>query len=260
MIRSCLAALSLCMFNGCSPNKIAQRRIIDLTHDFSPKTIYWPTEKGFIHEKEHFGQTDKGYFYSAYRINCAEHGGTHMDAPIHFNKDGQTADEIPLTALIGDAVVVDVSNLCKQNKDYLITIEDLVCWEKQYKKKLNGKIVLLKTGFANFWPDRLLYMGTNKQGKEALEELHFPGLDPKAALWLAQEKKIKAVGIDTPSIDFGQSKFFEAHRHLFANNVPAFENVASLDGLPSHGFDILALPMKIKDGSGAPLRIIALLR
>jgi kynurenine formamidase len=89
-------------------------------------------------------------------------------------------------------------------------------------------------------------------------ELHFPGIDSTAATWLIK-RKVKAVGIDTPSIDYGQSTDFMTHRLLFAEGIPAFENVTSLDQLPPTGSMVVALPMKIKNGSGGPLRVVALL-
>jgi len=89
-------------------------------------------------------------------------------------------------------------------------------------------------------------------------KLHFPGLHPDAARWLAGERAIKAVGLDTPSIDHGQSTLFQAHVALFERGVPAFENVANLEQLPATGATVIALPMKIKGGSGGPLRIIAI--
>jgi kynurenine formamidase len=85
-------------------------------------------------------------------------------------------------------------------------------------------------------------------------------LHPDAAKWLLQNRSIKAVGLDTPSIDYGQSTLFETHRILFEKNVPAFENVANLDKLPLKGVTVIALPMKIKGGSGGPLRMIAIVR
>ena len=85
----------------------------------------------------------------------------------------------------------------------------------------------------------------------------FPGLDPQAAQWLVDNRNIKAVGIDTPSIDFGRSSDFKTHRILMADNIPAFENLANLELLPPVNFQVIALPMKIKGGSGGPLRIIA---
>ena len=103
----------------------------------------------------------------------------------------------------------------------------------------------------------MLYMGTNQSGPEAVALLHFPGLHPDAARWLVSERKIKAIGLDTPSIDYGRSSDFLSHRILFAENIPAFENLANLDQLPATGAYVIGLPMKIKGGSGGPLRIAA---
>jgi kynurenine formamidase len=236
-----------------------KKTYIDLTHSFDEHTIYWPTEDGFAHEKEFFGQTDKGYFYSSYRFCGAEHGGTHIDAPIHFYEHGQTLDEIPLNRLVGPGVVIDASTQSAQNRDYLISTEDFIRWEQEHQQSLNDTIILLRTGFSEFWPDHCRYLGTDKKGQEGINELHFPGLHKTAALWLVQERNIRAIGIDTASIDFGQTSTYDTHRILCASNTPAFENVAHLDRLPAFGFTVIALPMKIKNGSGGPLRIIALL-
>lgn len=102
-------------------------------------------------------------------------------------------------------------------------------------------------------------MGTAERGAEAVAKLHFPGLSEEGAKWLVQERKIKLVGIDTPSIDYGQSKYFKAHVVLCEANTPILENVANLDLLPAKGFEVIALPIKIKGGSGGPTRIIALI-
>lgn len=252
-MRAYFLVLSM-ILSSCQAHKM---KMIDLTHAFGQDTIYWPTEDGFKHDKEHFGETEKGYFYSSYRFSGAEHGGTHIDAPIHFSKTGDTVDTIPLSKLLGPAVLVDVSEACQKDRDYEITVEDLLAWEAKNKKSLLDKIVLLKTGFAQYWPDRKLYLGTDEHGAGAVSKLHFPGLSPKAALWLTKERNIRSIGIDTASIDFGQSTLYESHRSLFESNVPAFENVALLSELPTHGFHIIALPMKISNGSGGPVRIIA---
>jgi len=116
--------------------------------------------------------------------------------------------------------------------------------------------VLLRTGFGQYWNDPLQYTGTLKTGSEGVGELHFPGLDPEAALWLIEERNVKAVGIDTPSIDYGQSADFLIHRTLFSHNVTAYENVAHLQSVPARNFYVVAAPMKIKGGSGAPLRLL----
>ena len=233
------------------------KHIIDLTYPFDANTVYWPTAETFKLETDFEGVTDKGYFYSAYRYSAAEHGGTHLDAPVHFAKGKNSIDQIPLEQLMGPALVIDITRQCASDADYLVTVGDIENWEKENGKIGSGSIVLLKTGYGKLYPDRKKYLGTDERGADAVAKLHFPGLDPVAAKWLAQNRSIKAVGLDTASIDRGQSTLFESHRTLFENNIPAFENVANLDQLPVKGFTVIALPMKIKGGSGGPLRIVA---
>ncbi|MFQ5630310.1 MAG: cyclase family protein [bacterium] len=231
---------------------------IDLSYDFSEETIYWPTAEAFHLRVVSAGQTEAGYYYAANNFSAAEHGGTHLDAPRHF-ADGQwTADQIPLDNLIGAAIVVDVSERALQDRDYLLSSDDFAAWEQAYGQIPENAIVLLRFGYGQFWPDRMKYLGTDKSGPEAVPELHFPGLHPEAAKWIAENRHISAIGLDTPSIDFGQSKLFESHQTLFKHNIPVFENVANLDRLPVRGATVFALPMKIKGGSGGPLRIVAL--
>ncbi|HEY8185231.1 MAG TPA: cyclase family protein [Pyrinomonadaceae bacterium] len=260
--------LSLALVTGFAANFThAQRqaaafpsgRIVDLSYAFDSSTVYWPTAETFQLEKDFEGTTEQGYYYSAYRYSAAEHGGTHIDAPVHFAKGRKSVDEIPVEQLIGPGIVVDVTRQCEQNSDYLITESDFENWERRNGKIAAGTIVLLRTGFGKFYPDRKRYLGTDQRGAAAVANLHFPGLHPDAARWLTQNRKIKAIGLDTASIDYGQSKLFESHRTLFAKDIPAFENVANLDRLPVKGFSVIALPMKIKGGSGGPLRIIAVI-
>jgi kynurenine formamidase len=234
-------------------------RIIDLTYAFDSETIFWPTEEGFVLEKGTEGVGEQGYYYAAHRFRTAEHGGTHIDAPIHFHADGWTVDEIPLDRLVGAAILVDVSDRCAKDPDHRVLVSDFEAWEKQHGRIPSASIVLIRTGFGRFWPDRKAYLGTDERGASAVAKLHFPGLHPDAARWLIAERQIRAVGLDTASIDHGPSKQFETHRALFAANVPAFENLAGLDELPPVGFSIVALPIKIRGGSGGPLRAIAIL-
>jgi len=233
--------------------------VIDLSYPFDADTVYWPTAETFKLEKDFEGVTDKGYYYSAYRYMAAEHGGTHIDAPVHFAKGRNSVDQIPLEQLMGPGLVVDVAAQCAVNPDYLVSIDDFQNWEKQNGRIPSGSIVFLRTGFGKYYPDRKKYLGTDERGAAAVAKLHFPGLDPQAARWLTQNRSIKAIGLDTASIDRGQSTLFESHRALFEKDVPVFENVANLDQLPLKGFSIIALPMKIKGGSGGPLRIVAML-
>jgi len=234
-------------------------RFVDLTHPFDSSTLYWPNNPmGFQHRTEFNGQTPGGFYYSSYSVCAPEHGGTHLDAPVHFAEGRQSVDQIPAENLMGNAIMVDVSVKAQANRDYLISVADLEAWEKQNGQIPEGSIVLFRTGYGAFYPDRLKYFGTSKKGMEAIPELHFPGLSADVARWLVQ-RKAKSVGLDTPSLDFGQSKDFMAHRILLGANIPGFENVAGLEKLPSKDFSVIALPMKIGNGSGAPLRIMACL-
>lgn len=244
---------------ACLPPSIAGAAdvVADLSHPFDRQTIYWPTEPGFELQSEKAGMTERGYFYASNRFAAPEHGGTHIDAPWHFAEGGQKVDEIPLQRLIGPAVRVDLRAKAAVDPDYLIRVEDLQQWETQHGASLEDKIVLLDTGYAQFWGDRVKYLGTAAVGAEAVEQLRFPGLDPTAATWLAARRRVRCVGIDTASIDYGRSQQFGSHVNLFKHNVPALENLADLSGLPATGFHVSALPMKIAGGSGAPCRVVA---
>lgn len=239
-----------------TPTSFVDGRWVDLTHDLAEDSIFWPTANGFRHEQVAYGDTPGGWFYSSFDLHLSEHGGTHLDAPIHFAAGRLTADKIPLTQLVGPAAVIDVSPGALANRDYLASLDDLASWERQHGRLQRGTIVLIRTGYDRFWPDRERYMGTAERGAGAVAKLHFPGIEPGLAQALV-DRGIAAVGIDTPSLDYGQSKDFMAHRILLGADIPGFENIANLDQLPAKGATVIALPVKIRDGSGGPLRIIA---
>jgi len=233
-------------------------QLVDLSHAYDAQTIFWPTAEGFRLHKDAEGMTPGGYYYAANSFSTAEHGGTHLDAPVHFAQGKQSVDEIPLQRFFGPAVVVDVTKQSEGNADYQVTVDDLTRAETENGPITADAIVLLRTGFSSRWPDAARYLGTAEKGAGAVPKLHFPGLHPDAAKWLVA-KDVRAVGLDTASIDYGQSTLFESHRILYAANIPAFENLTALDRLPARGAFIVALPMKIAKGSGAPLRAVAVL-
>ncbi len=231
-------------------------RWIDLTHAFGDDTIHWPTDTaGFRLRELAYGQTEGGLFYASYEFASAEHGGTHLDAPVHFAEGRLTADAIPLSGLMGPAAVVDVTD--RVTPDYLISVADLTSWEAMHGAIPGGAYLLLRTGWAERWSDRAAYLGTELTGPDAVADLHFPGLSEAAAAWLVAERQVAAVGIDTPSIDLGQSSDFRAHVVLYRKNVIGLEDLADLSGLPPTGAFVVALPMKIEGGSGGPLRTVA---
>lgn len=265
-----ISALAVLLM-GCPPAEEAppafpEGEVVDLTHPFNEETIYWPTApQEFEMEEDFVGEVNDEYFYAAYTFCTAEHGGTHLDAPFHFAdseeeaQDQWTTEEIPLDRLMGNAVVVDVSEQALDDRNYQVQVEDFEDWEDEFGQIPDGAIVLLNTGYAQFWPDREEYMGTDERGEEALDDLSFPGLHPEAAEWLVENRSIHAIGLDTPSIDYGPTEGFESHRILFGDNIVVLENLANLDELPPTNVSVVALPMKIEDGSGGPLRAAAIL-
>jgi kynurenine formamidase len=238
-------------------NSIDESKLVDLTYNFDETTIYWPTAKPFLWEKEAWGVTQGRFWYAAARYAASEHGGTHLDSPIHFGQDQASSDQIPLTRLVGPAVVIDVVKACEKDPDYRLTVEDINNWENNNGRISDDSIVLVYTGWGKYWPDKLKYLGTDKPGDVA--NLHFPGIAREAAEFLVKQRKLDGVGIDTASLDHGPSQDFIAHQILNGANIYGLENVADLGKLPAKGATIIALPMKIKGGTGGPARIIAML-
>jgi kynurenine formamidase len=249
------ALLPACAHAPASPRFPSGGRLIDLTHPFDQSTLYWPTARtGFVLTSVFRGRTPGGFFYAANEMAAPEHGGTHLDSPIHFAERGSTTEKVGLERLVAPAVVIDMRAAAAGNPDALLEARDLERFEAEHGAIEPGTIVLVRTGWAERWPDRKRYLGDDTPGDAS--RLHFPGLSQGAARALVA-RRVAAVGIDTASIDHGPSTDFMAHRVLMGADVPAFENVSSLEGIPVRGAVVIALPMKIRGGSGGPLRIVA---
>jgi len=234
--------------------------LLDMTYPYDEKTIYWPTAKPFQLHKLNWGMTEAGYWYASNEYSASEHGGTHVDAPIHFAQAGRTIDQIPLEEWIGPAVKIDVTAQCEKNRDYLLSSADITNWEKKYGEIPAGSWVIMYTGIdTQYYPDKKKVLGTDKKGEEALPELSFPGFSPESVEFLVEKRNITGIAIDTPSIDYGKSKDFKVHQILCAADKLALENIANLDKLPSSGAILYVIPMPIKDGTGAPARVFAIL-
>jgi kynurenine formamidase len=233
---------------------------LDMTYPYDESTIYWPNAEPFKLEKGGWGITDAGYWYAANAYSAAEHGGTHVDAPIHFAQNGRTIDQVPLEEWIGPAVKIDVTQECVENRDYLLTVEDIESWEDMHGPIPADAWVIMYTGIGTkYYPDKKKVLGTDIPGEAAIPELSFPGFSPEAAEFLVSRRDIKGIGLDTPSIDCGRSKDFMVHRIMFAADKLALENIARLDQLPEKGATLFVIPMLIKEGTGAPARVFALL-
>lgn len=251
-----LVALCACATTSRAPLDLGEAELVDLTWAFDARTLYWPTSPSAFELKQlSYGPTPGGWFYAANAVCTPEHGGTHLDAPIHFAEGKRTADEIPLRQLLAPAVVLDVTENAAANADYRLTADDVRAWEARHGAIAAGTIVLLRTGWGARWPDRKRYFGDDTPG--ATDHLHFPSYGEDSARLLVTERRVAAIGVDTASIDYGQSRDFIVHRVANGADVPGFENVANLERLPPRGAFVIALPMKIARGSGGPLRIVA---
>jgi kynurenine formamidase len=232
--------------------------LVDLSHPYDENTIYWPNSpSGFELHELSYGHVDGGWFYSSFAYSSPEHGGTHMDAPHHFDEQGQTIDDIPLSNLLGQAVVIDVSAQAAADPDYVLQVADVEAFEELHGPIAEGSIIILRTGWSKYWPDRKAYLGDDRPGRT--DDLHFPSFGVEASLPLIEKRKVSMIGVDTASIDNGQSKDFMVHQIAGAANVPGLENLMNLHRLPPRGAILIALPMKIGDGSGGPVRVIALI-
>lgn len=262
--RTTALLLSVTALAGCGPSTptaefdVSRFALVDLTHAFTPETLYWPTSpSGFRLDELAYGPTPGGWFYSSYAFAAPEHGGTHLDAPIHFHEGGRTADQIPLEQLVSKAVVIDLSARAAEDRDARLSVEEVTAFEEQHGRIPAGAFVLLKTGWDRHWGNRMAYFGDTTPGDAS--KLHFPGFGADAARLLVEERQVTGLGIDSPSIDYGPSADFQVHRILSAKNGIALENLAGLNGLPPVGATLIALPMKIAKGSGGPVRVIGLI-
>jgi kynurenine formamidase len=259
-MRRAFALLALIALSACTtthpPINLANAELVDLTWPYDEQTLYWPTSPSAFEFKQlAYGPTPGGWFYSSNAICTPEHGGTHLDAPIHFAAGKNSVDRIPLERLIAPAVVIDVADRAAANADYRLTAADVRDWESRNGTIAAGTIVLLRTGWGSRWPNRKSYFGDDTPGMT--DNLHFPSYGEDAARMLVEQRRVAAIGVDTASIDYGQSKDFIVHRVANGADVPGIENIAHLERLPARGAFLMALPMKIAGGSGGPVRIVA---
>jgi len=243
-----------------TPSVATQKKVllVDMTFSFSEESIYWPTDKPFTPTVVFKGKTDGGYWYASNQYAASEHGGTHVDAPIHFSEQGRTIGQIPLQEWIGPAVRIDVVKQSLANRDYQLTVADILSWEKRHGNIPQGAWVIMHSGLdGRHYPSKKEVLGTEKSGSVAVAELHFPGFSPEAVSFLLTKRDITGLAIDTPSIDAGTSKDFKVHQALCGAQKLALENIANLEKIPESGAMLYVVPMKIHNGTGAPARVFA---
>src|SRR6516225_3632556 len=224
--------------------------VVDLTHTMSPE---FPTFFGVpgIEMDKKFDLKKDGFNLYWWRI--VEHAGTHLDAPIHFSESGATVEKISADTLVVPLAVVDVAAKAAQNPDYLLTREDLADWEKKHRRLPDNCCVAMQSGWAQHVGNPAKFAG-----KDGAGVLHFPGVSPQAAEWLMKERKVLGLAVDTLSLDHGPSKDFKVHYAWLPSGRWGLENVANLDKVPASGAMLVVGLAKVKDATGGPARLIAL--
>lgn len=249
-----MSAVRLCYYLLLLTTCISGLRIVDLTHAHSDETIAWPTYPDINHTILYRGMyTDFWLEQNYYRT--PDHAGTHLDAPAHFKENAERTHSIPMEKLVGPGVVINVKEKVKINKDYLVSVQDLVVWESKYGQIPKGAVVLMNSGWDKFHPNKSLVFGTRNTTDP--NTFHFPSFHEDAADWLVKNRKIHILGVDTPSTDFAQSATYPVHLILAKAGISGLENVANLDMIPEHGTMVFAAVFKLYDGSGGPTRVFA---
>jgi kynurenine formamidase len=198
------------------------------------------------------GTTFAANGYYQQRWDIYEHIGTHVDAPAHFNPNGRYANELTPDDLMVPAVVVDIARRAARDPDTVVTVADLREHERRHGRIENGSAVLMYSGWGAKVGDPDAYRGTDAQGG-----LHFPGFGADACEWLIRRRRIRALGVDTLSIDPGNSATFATHKILNGAERYGIENLANLRRLPATGATITVGVIPFKQGSGGPAKVLA---
>ncbi|XP_018568140.1 uncharacterized protein LOC108908558 [Anoplophora glabripennis] len=231
------------------------KKIVDLTWNFDNDSVAWPGVQPFEYTKR-VENEERGYWYAGGEFRSGEHVGTHMDAPYHFYKYGWKVGNIPVERLIAKGALLDLHNETNSNGEtgnINLEVQHLEKWERQNGPFEKGTVLLIKFGRSQHWLNITKYFEMDRE-----KNLNFPGVSKGAAEWLANSGKFYGVGLDTPSIDPGKSTDFMAHRILNGKQMYVLENVKLIDELPNREFTLLVMPMKLREGSGGPVRVIAL--
>jgi isatin hydrolase len=239
-------------------------KVIDLSAPLGPETpvidlppMFAPSPGVTLTEISRYDSRGPGWYWNI--INLGEHTGTHFDAPIHWvtGKDlpNNATDTILPRRFVGPACVIDVNSEVQQFPDFLLTVERVQAWEAKYGRIPAGAWVLLRTGWSQR-KSRAEFLNVTDDGP------HSPGFHGECSKFLATERDILGVGVETVGTDAGQAGGFDPPfpNHTFMHGAGKFgiTSLINLDQLPPTGAIVIAAPLKIVNGSGSPLRVIAI--
>jgi kynurenine formamidase len=243
------AALAAALPVGAAAGRPAKKRFRDLTHTFREGFPVFVT--GEEPQRETIANYATDGFY-AQRWTLGEHSGTHMDAPGHFVPGGRLSPEITPRELLVPIVVVDISRRAAQDPDATVTIDDLRRFERRHGRIPRGALVAMDSGWADKVDNPLEF-----KGGTSFPNYHFPGFGEEAAMWLVERRNITAIGVDTMSLDPGDSMTFPVHVNFLASDRYGIENLANLDRIPPRGALAYVGLIPWEEGSGGPCRVIA---
>lgn len=239
-------------------------RVVDLTQPLDngtpllPLPPQWPNTAAFeLHEISRYDK--RGPFWYWNNFTTGEHTGTHFDAPVHWATGRElannTVDSIPPQHFVAPACVIDVTAECETNSDFLLTVERVEQWEREHGRIPAGSWVLLRTGWSNRESPEA-YLNVDETGG------HTPGWTCECSLFLAEQRDVIGVGVETVGTDAGQAPSFDPpfcnHATMHGHGKYGLASLRNLDQLPPTGAVTIAAPLKIAGGSGSPLRVIAL--
>ncbi|MFN7709936.1 MAG: cyclase family protein [Holosporales bacterium] len=221
-------------------------KLIDLTHELDSAIPNWTMECGFNHDLllDYSDCKDEDKF-RVFRIKMHTSAGTHMDAPSHCIAGGRFIHDFDVNDLIMPCVVIDISDQCHER--YSLSAQDIADFESKYGVIPKGSCVMVKTGWSKFWHEPLKYHNNHV----------FPSVSSEAASLLL-ERGVNALGIDTLSPDRPEDGF-KVHKTFLGADKIIIENVANLDSIPPTGSFVMVLPIKINDGTEAPVRLVGLI-
>ncbi|HEY9848299.1 MAG TPA: cyclase family protein [Leptolyngbyaceae cyanobacterium] len=232
---------------------ITYSRVIHLSHVIDTNIPIWPGDPPV--ELETVATIEKDGYYLR-RFSMGEHSATHINAPISFHPSGIAIDRYPAESLVVPAVVIDISKSANANFDYCLTINDIWHWEQQNGKIPRGSVVLVYTGWQEKWlkSDENAFLNPDKAGN-----LHFPGIGSEATLFLIREREIAGLGIDTHGVDAAIENSFYTNNLMLEKPRIVLENLTNLDQLPARGTTLVIGILRLKNGSGSPVGVLAFL-
>lgn len=228
--------------------------VIDLTHTLNDHSPNWEGTEQSPFRAEELGNLERDGYYSR-TFSTQEHYGTHLDAPAHFAADAWTVEQIPVERLVRPLAVLNVRAKALHDSDYAVSVQDVADWERQHGEIPDGAVVMAYTGWEEFWESQARYRNEQPDGLT-----HYPGFALEAAEFLVNARHVVGLGIDTMSVDIGATTTYPVHQFTSRAGLYHLENVAGLSQVPPAGATVVVAPVKLEAGSGAPVRLLAMVR